>query len=61
MTRLLDRLALDLPRSGAEWSDRIGRALQRHETWLSAALLVGTCVEIWIGVARTAALYHGGP
>lgn len=56
----LDHLALDLPRSRAELSDRIGEALRRHETAFCAALALGVCVEIWIGVVRSAALY-GGP
>lgn len=60
MTRLARFVALDVPRSRAEWADRLGEALRHHETALCAALALGLCVEIWIGVVRSAALW-GGP
>lgn len=55
------RLALDLPDSFPEAADRLARAAKRHETWICAALATGICVEIWIGLIRTAALYPVGP
>ena len=32
----------------------------RRMIWLETALMIGVCVEIWIGVERSAALW-GGP
>lgn len=34
---------------------------RRPEVAFEIALMAGIVVEIWIGVLRTAALYHGGP
>ncbi len=35
----------------------------RKRRWWPAELILfaGICAEVWIGIARTAALYHGGP
>lgn len=35
----------------------------RRRRWWPAELILfaGICAEVWIGIARTAALYHGGP
>lgn len=57
---ILARITLDLPTSRADLSDRIGRAMVRHETPIAVALLLGCFVEIWICVVRSAALW-GGP
>ena len=61
MTRALSRLALDWPTSPRDAAERLMLAAKRHETWLAFALALGCCAEIWIGIARTAALYPVGP
>lgn len=45
--------------------DRFRRArralVRRPEIAFEFALYLGICAEIWIGVVRSASLYHGGP
>lgn len=57
----MTRLIIDMPTTRADAVARLGDAARRAETWLCAALAVGICIEIAIGVLRTAALYPVGP
>lgn len=55
------RFEIDVPLSFGEIADRLALAAKRHESALCFALALGVCVEIWICVERTAALYPVGP
>lgn len=44
------------------FEDALEDVAHKRRWWIGEAILAtGICAEIWIGVVRSAALWHGGP